>query len=84
MLYINKHQKVSWVELADYFKISKADAREIVSALKEQEYISYIGDTKFVPTIKGKTFLKSFILNWLFNNVLAIIAIIISIIALFK
>lgn len=82
--YINKHGKISWVELTKHFNISKSETIEIVSTLKQQGYISYRGDTQVISTIKGKSFIKSFILKWLSKNILPIIAIIISIIALFN
>ena len=81
MSYINKHKKISWVDMSDYFKISKDDAREIVNVLKEQGYIRYIGDTQLIPTIKGKYFKKSYILSFINVNIVNILALIVSILA---
>ena len=84
MFYINKRKNISWTDLCIEFKVSKSEAREIVKSLRETGYISPVNDTCYIPTLKGKNFFKTFIGQWLLNNLLAIIAIVISIIALFK
>ena len=84
MFYINKHKNINWTDLCIDFKVSKPEAREIVKYLRDTGYISNVSDTRYISTIKGQKFFTTFISQWLLNNLLAIIAIVISIIALFK
>lgn len=84
MIYINKHSPIHWLDLTSAFGITKTEAKETVNYLSANKYISPVGDTKYRSTYKGKHFIKSIFLDWIFNNLLAIIAIVISIIALFK
>ena len=84
LLYCNKHSPVSFSTIRDKFKMTSGEVHSLTNELKELGYIYYVGSTSFSTTYKGKTVIKSLICKWLFNNLLAIIAIIISIIALFK
>lgn len=84
LLYANKQNKISRKLLCEKYNLSNNDAHNILSALLNNGYIRCSSDVYYVPTYKGKHFIGSFIMKWLSNNLLAIIAIIISIIALFK
>ena len=84
LLYCNKNSPVSSSTIRDKYKMTRNEVHALKSELKEMGYIYYVGDSSFSSTYKSKTIIKSLISQWLFNNVLAIIAIIISIIALFK
>lgn len=84
MNYINKHKKIDWIDLTIDFKISKSEAREIVKRLRENGYISSVGDTGYLPTIKGKNFILDYFMRWLGINLIAILALIVSIIALIR
>lgn len=84
LFYIKKLDKVSYKELCNQFGLSKNDAQNILQTFSSNEFIKFYGDTYYTVTFKSKYFIKSFIFKWIFNNLLAIIAIIISIIALFK
>lgn len=85
--YLNKHGSMTF-SLAKLFKIfpdiDKDYLVEIIHNLNKNDYIKFIGDSSIKSTNKGKTYFYSLFINWLSNNLLAIIAIIISIIALFK
>ena len=83
LFFIKNLDIVSYKDLCDKFHLSKADARNILNTLHSNEFIKFYGDTKYSVTFKCKHFIKSIAVKWLFNNFLAIIAIIISIIALF-
>lgn len=84
--YICKNPIVLVDQLMKYFNLSKEDLTANLVVLRNLDLIEK--DCNFrgyvYPTFKGKNYFKSFIQNWLYNNFLAIIAIIISIIALFK
>lgn len=84
LLYINKKEKVSKSELCKHFNISPNDAVKIFSYLKDNDYIVYAGDNCCRSIYKGKHIISFILINWLYKNFLSIIAIIISIIALFK
>lgn len=82
--FFNKRPEVSFDELKDTFNLEFVDAIEIIKTLNKNQYIIPLGDNKYKSTYKAKTITESSILSWLYNNWLSIIAIIISIIALFK
>lgn len=84
LLYINKNEKVSKSQLCKHFNITPSDAHKIICYLKENDYITFCGDTHFYSLHKGKHIIKFLLIDWLSKNALSIIAIIISIIALFK
>ena len=84
MFYINNKKVIHYLDLCIKFNVSELEAKEITHLLNVNGYIFSNDNIEYLPTHKGKHFLSSFIANWLFNNLLAIIAIIISIIALFK
>lgn len=84
LLYINSKEKVSKSELCKHFNISPSDAVKITSYLINNDYIVYAGDTYFRSIYKGKHIIFYIFVNWLYKNLLAIVAIVISIIALFK
>ena len=60
------------------------DFVEIMNNLNKSDYIRFVGNGFVETTNKGKTFFPNSLIKWIFNNILAIIAIIISIIALFN
>ena len=82
--YINKNHIVSLDELESKFKLSTYETYEIIKTLQKNDYIIPLGDDEYQSTYKSKTYKKSSFLNLLYTNWLTIIAIIISIIALFK
>ncbi len=82
--FFNKHSEVSVDELMNSFNIGLIDAVEIIKTLHKNQYIIPLGNNKYKSTYKAKTITESSILSWLYNNWLSIIAIIISIIALFN
>lgn len=84
LLYCNKNSPVSFSTIRDKYKMTRNEVHSLISELKDMGYIYYVGDSSFSTTYKSRTIIKSFISQWLFNNLLAIIAIIISIIALFQ
>lgn len=84
LLYINKKEHVSKSELCKQFNITPSDAFKIFTYLKDNDYIVYASDTSCRSTYKGQHIIRVLFVNWLLKNFLSIIAIIISIIALFK
>lgn len=82
--YFNKHSEVSIDELRSVFKLELVEAVEIIRTLSQNKYIISIGDNKYQSTYKAKTSIKSSLISWISNNWLSVIAIVISIIALFK
>lgn len=82
---INKYNDLVDTDvILEKVKLPKDDFLEILYELKKNHYIKLPGDAMVETTNKGKTFLSSCILSWLIHNSLSIIAIIISIIALFN
>lgn len=65
-------------------KIPEDDFYEIMYYLEREKYIKFPIGGYAESTNKGKTYFSRLISNWLINNVLSVIAIIISIIALFN
>lgn len=82
--YLNKEKIVSLENLKDHFNLSMHEALEVIKNLCSNQYAIAIGDSKYQATYKAKNHFKNSIITWLINNWLSIIAIIISIIALFK
>ena len=80
--YINKNNKINWFELCNIFNISKTEAKEIVHTLYEKGYVYRIGDTGYSSTYKGKHYIKSAIFSFINVNIIDILALIVSIIAL--
>ena len=78
--YINKKKIVSLDELKNRYNLDMYETYEIVKILCKNQYIVAIGDNKY----KAKSHFKSSVVSWIINNWLSIIAIIISIVALFK
>lgn len=81
--YINKNGTVSLEQLCQDFNLSLVETVEIIKTLCKNQYIIALGNDKYQSTYKAKTYVESSFLSWLYNNWLSIIAIIISIIALF-
>ena len=65
-------------------RIPKDDFIEIIFCLEENAYIKFVRNGYVESTNKGKTYFSHLLVEWLSHNILAIIAIIISIIALFN
>ena len=82
--YINEKKIVSLKEFEKHFNLNMYETVEIIKTLCKNQFILPIGDDKYQATYKSKTYFKNSIVSWLINNWLSIIAIIISIIALFK
>lgn len=82
---INKTSKETDVKIIlSKSKLPEDDFYEIMYSLEKENFIKFPIGGYVEPTNKGKTYFSKLIANWLVNNVLAIIAIIISIIALFN
>lgn len=80
MNYINKHKRIDFNDLIDEFDISYSESLELLKSLSDDGYIT-IERKKYVPTIKGKHFIKSFILTFINVNIINILALIVSIFA---
>ena len=59
--------------------LPKDDFIEILYNLKSNGYIKLPGDAMVESTNKGKTFILNIILSWIFNNLIAILALILAI-----
>ena len=82
---INKKSKEIDVKIIlSESNLPEDDFYEIMYSLEREKYIKFPIGGYVESTNKGKTYFSKLITNWLINNVLAIIAIIISIIALFN
>lgn len=84
LLYCNSLKKFTQKDIQDHFNLDTRECREIMHLLRDNGYITYIGDICYKSSSKGKSILKTLFIKWLSNNILAIIAIVISVIALFK
>lgn len=79
--YINKVDKVSMKDLMNKYNINNADASKILNCLVENKYIYYTS-TGYHSTYKGKHFISDWLMHWLGINFIAILALIVSTIAL--
>lgn len=84
LLFCNKNSPVPISSICNKFRLTRDQAHQLTTELKELGYVYFVGATSVSATYKSQTVIKSLIYKWLFNNLLAIVAIIISIIALFK
>lgn len=82
--YINKCKSINVQELSDKFNLSTPETIEVIKVLCNNGYLYYCGDTKYSPTIKGKGFTNSYILSFINVNIIDILALIVSIIALIR
>lgn len=83
--FIKNNSISSYEDLSSHFSNhTNMEIIDIISSLCDGGYIRDIGDDEFILTNKGSTYSHLTIKEWLSNNLLAIIAIIISIIALFN
>lgn len=82
MRYINKHKVIHYLDLATRFGISEFEAKEIVDYLYANKYISSSNFIDYVPTYKGKHFIRSAVFSFINVNFIDILALIVSIIAL--
>lgn len=82
---INKTSKETDVKIIlSESKLPEDDFYEIMYSLEKENFIKFPVGGYVESTNKGKTYFSKLTANWLLNNILAIIAIIISIIALFN
>ena len=82
---INKLSKETDIDIVfNKSKLTEDDFYEIVSNLEKNDYIKFPIGGYVESTNKGKTYFSKLIFHWFTSNFLAIIAILISIIALFK
>ena len=80
--YINSFESIpiSLKKLSEKFpKIEIDYLIEILYYLKFEDYIKFSDDKTIRSTVKGKTYNIVCVKNWLFNNLLAILALIIAI-----
>lgn len=85
--FFNSHPKdvFSISEIAkSYPNISTRDIREMVLLLRENGYLRFVGDAQFQATNKGKTYKNVNRTKWISKNIIAILALIVSVIALFR
>ena len=82
MRYINKHKVIHYLDLATHFGISEFEAKEIANYLYANKYVSSSNFIDYVPTYKGKHFIRSAIFSFINVNFIDILALIVSIIAL--
>ena len=84
LIYCNKKDKVSRAELCDHFNISSREISKIFSYLKENNYIIYIGETYYASTYRGKHIIQSAVFSFINVNIINILALVVSIIALIR
>lgn len=76
------------ISLTDILKIKGFSKSEVVENAYYLEKLKLITVDRFhityAPTVEGKYFFETQIKNWFFQNILAILALIVSIIALFN
>lgn len=82
LIYINKNNKIHWLDLSKKFNLTKTETLEIENYLKSNGYIHCVGDTNIEPTYKGKHFISSAIFSFVNVNIIDILALIVSIIAI--
>lgn len=82
---INKYSDEVDIDIiSDKVNIPKDDFVEIVSNLHEEGYLKFPKGGFVETTNKGKTFISNCILSWLSKNIISILALIVSVIALIR
>lgn len=84
LIYINIEGFTTISDLQSAFNLKNEDIQDILNTLIKNGYVRVFKDFMYFPTYKGKHFILSSTFKWLYNNILSIIAIVISLIALFK
>lgn len=84
LVYINIEGFTTIEDMKSAFGLNTEDIQNILNTLIQNGYVRIYKNFMYFPTYKGKHFFLSKLCKWLYNNFLSIIAIIISIIALFK
>lgn len=80
--HINKNTKTFPKDLSEHFNLDLEDSQNILKMLEDKGYIVY-KKPFYYPTFESKHLIKSIVLDWLYHNLLAILALIVAIIALF-
>lgn len=83
LMYCNFLKKFELQKIQDKFKMSPDEAHDVYVYLIKNHYIIWIENNKYEVTYKCKRVLASVFLTWIFGNITAIAALIVSIIALF-
>ena len=79
----NKDKHFSVAELSKIFsKISKDHIIEIVNNLYKNKYVKYVGDASIKITNKGETYLKVQQNEWISQNLVSILALVLSFVAI--
>ena len=82
---IVKHNRIRLSEVYNIRQFKSINVPEEADYLMKQGLISINKSTiSYEPTVQGKHFFETQIKNWLSQNILAILALIVSIIALFN
>ncbi len=82
--YINEKNIISLKDFEKHFHLNNYEVIEIIKTLCQNQYLIALGNDEYQATYKSKTYFKTSVTSWFISNWLSIVAIIISIIALFK
>lgn len=86
--YCNKFLKtnsiIPYSELIPRFRLDNDGIDNLVNELVKLNLVTKVGRTSIITTYKGRTATYSYMMEWIFKNLIAVFALIVSVIALFR
>lgn len=82
--YLSKNPFVTYSDLISVFRLNNDEIDNLINELIKLNLVTKVGRTSFVTTYKGKYIVYSYTVEWILKNIIAILALLVSIIALFR
>lgn len=82
--YLSTHPIITYSDLISVFRLNNGEIDNLINELIQLNLVSKVGRTSFITTYKGKHAVSSFIVEWILKNLIGTLALIVSIIALFR
>ena len=82
--YLSKHPIIIYSDLISVFQINNDEIDNLINELVQFNLVQKIDKTSFVTTYKGRHVVSSYFIEWVLKNLIGTLALIVSIIALFR
>ena len=82
--YLSTHPIITYSDLISVFRLNNDEIDNLINELVQLNLVSKVGITSFITTYKGKHAVSSFVTEWILRNLIGTLALIVSIIALFR
>ncbi len=82
--YLSKHPIITYSALISVFRINNDEIDNLINELIQLNLVQKVGRTSFITTYKGKHAGSSYLIEWILKNLIGSLALIVSIIALFR